>query len=159
MKRSIVFKLTRAAAALAGLFAACLFFSCEPRGYDLIMAAPEPLTELSVISTKMSDSDYEIIVQFRVPSYAILTLDEVMSPQAVFYLRKEGSPSADDVYLGRTPGADFASQVGELGPEYPFYILQTEIENGATYTLLGYSVDLEGQRSTPAETVPFVISW
>lgn len=99
------------ATCLAALLLSAFSFSCEPENWDLIMARPEPPSELTVTEITEETDLISITLQFRVPEFAITTLFPYRKADAIFYFRPEGASEEDTMYI---PDSWAAGNIGEF---------------------------------------------
>jgi hypothetical protein len=158
MKTSIQSKRIFPSIGLAALLFSILCFSCEPRNWqEYVIAQPEPIENLAVTDVGTFIGSISISCTYVVPSFAIVSLtgNENDCPDGYLFLRKEGSSADEEILVGHMMLSEY--KAGETVSEDRFSASGNDVEKGASYVLVGYTVDQEGQLSEPAVSEPFVV--
>ncbi|MBN1696474.1 MAG: hypothetical protein JW881_03065 [Spirochaetales bacterium] len=120
---------------------------CEPNDWDIIMAAPPPVENLSIFSHSGDD----IIFAFTLPDFS--EKHEVFSKfEFHVYIYSRPASGGEETYHS----SDYFDQ-SQIGTDQTIMDTFTGLTGGTQYIFILYVVDTEFQKSDPVETLP--VNW
>jgi hypothetical protein len=142
---------------IAALF---VLSGCEPTDWDVILAGPNPVTNVTVdeAAIGLNGDDVSIFITYTTPVLHDVSLYPDANYDVLLTYRKiSEAPSPPEYESTRFEyvGPDSQNETRET----EILIPEEDLENGGEYIITVYTADGEGQLSEGIDSDPFTASW
>lgn len=144
-----------------GITVMVVLTGCEPTDWDIILAGPNPVSNVSVDAANAIldvDNNVSFKVSYTAPAYHEVSLYPDANYDVLITYRKSSEAPSPPEY--ESTNFDMINPDSEnKDREIEITIPETDLENGGEYIITVYTADGEGQLSEGVDSDPFTLSW